>query len=222
MSNKQDFTEKDRYLLYKETYFYGLAETNKVLMRLPMLLAGLTILLNVYFKILELDDFKLLPPLIQNTIFILICTFIATTIVFCILTAKRKNYSYLDIENIEFDFIKNKIPEYFEKNKDLNKDLPIPWQNNSPKSENEMILDYFLDTLPRYIEDNNKVNEDRKRWFSYALYSIFFNIGFVLVLIISVKYNIFTTLIFPILIFFSTKYGIFNMYNIKKENVEND
>lgn len=90
MSNKQDFTEKDRYLLYKEAYFYGLAETNKVLMRLPMLLAGLTILLNVYFKILELDDFKLLSPVIQNTIFLLICAFIATTIIFCILTAKRK------------------------------------------------------------------------------------------------------------------------------------
>lgn len=220
MGNKLDFTAKDRYLLYKDNYFHELGEPNKILMRLPMLIAGLAILLNIYFRILENNKLEQLPENIKSSIILLICAFTITTIVFCVLTAKRRKYEILDLKEIEFTYIANEIPDYLKNLDEFNKKVPLYRQLSSSETEDEMVLDYLLKKLPNIIENNHKVNEERKKWFNFALYSIFLNIVFILIIIVSFKYDVFTTLMLPILIFMCAKYGIFNMSVTSEENIK--
>lgn len=194
VKEKEGITKKDRYLFYKESYFYELGEPNKILMRLPMLIAGLAVLLNIYFKILENKNFTELPESYQNWIVIIASVLIFLSILFCIITAKRRTYKQFNIDEIENEYIVVDIPNYLNERDSYNKLVPGCEQIDVNETEENMLLDYFIKNLSKAYTINKKINESRRKWFHLSLYCIFGNIGFIIFLVLAMNYGVFQTM----------------------------
>lgn len=188
---KEGISEKDRYLFYKESYFYELGEPNKILMRLPMLIAGLAVLLTIYFKILESKSFIELSGIYQNGIIIIASALIFLSIAFCINTAKRRTYQQFNIDEIENTYITIDIPKFLDERDNYNKLVSGHKQVSVNETAETMLLDYFIKRLSEAYTANKSINEERRKWFHWSLYCIFGNIGFIIIIVLAMNYGAF-------------------------------
>jgi cytochrome c biogenesis protein CcdA len=185
--DQYEMTNKDRYNFYKETYFYELEESNKILMRLPILIAGLTIIVMIYLEVLKSNILDKLPENIKYIIIIIAILLSLASLIFCVMTSIRRTYKRIDIAGIENEYISNTLPQYIRDRDNYNKLLSSREQINTNATEGTLALAFFTRQLIDSYKINVKLNEERRKWFNYSLYSILLNIMFIVVIAVLVN-----------------------------------
>lgn len=185
--DQYEMTNKDRYNFYKETYFYELEESNKILMRLPILIAGLTIIVMIYLEVLKSNTLDKLPENIKYMIIIIAILLSLASLIFCVMTSIRRTYKRIDIAEIENKYIPHDLPKYIQDRDNHNKLLPSREQINIQATEGTLSLAYFTRQLIDSYKINVKLNEKRRKWFNYSLYSILLNIIFMVIIAVIVN-----------------------------------
>lgn len=185
-----EMSPKDRYNFYKNAYFHGLDEPNKILMRTSILLAGLAVVISVYLEALKSKLLDVLPIEVKYVVIMMAVILLSLSLVFCFLTLLRRSYNHFNSEKVESEYIPKDIPNFLNARSRYNNIVERSDKIHSKTTEGTLVLEYFIKNLVDAITHNQSINEKRRKWFHYSLYSILTNLILIILVMVTIQVGV--------------------------------